>query len=852
MSKEELKEWEKIQERVFTKWVNAQLGKRGRKINNLFTDFEDGIQLIHLYEVISDTDLGSYNKAPKFDIHKVANLNKVISLINKFVDSVGIKVQFSAEQVLKGEKRIILGMIWCLIHKFEIQNISEEEYSAREGLLLWCQKKTKGYPRVNVKNFTSSWQDGLAFCALIHKHRPDLINYDECLKQGAKENLQTAFDVAEKHLDIPQLLDVNDMLTAPDDKSVMTYIAYYWKKFAAGNKEKKAARKVGRVAKNQKDNEKLMHDYEERAKKLKQWIAENDEKLQNTSDFGNNLDEVQKKNAEFKQFAKVEKPQKAVEKADLEVLLTNLRSKQKNEHVPIYTPPKELSTEAIQEAWNELEKKQEIYDAALREAIKRMKYLEMLLERFRSRSKKILGWQEEKAEFLSQEVPNDISLANIRALVKMHEAFVEEKKSVNASLESTNQIGKEIVESGHSAAQEVSDTMNKMKEGDEKIEQDSKVLSDRLNELLKLKQELEDNCLEFAKKGEQLNLFLEEADLTLTEPVQASNVKDVDEAIERTSAIAKEHESKKALYEELNELSKKILDAGGNPKVYSRHDIDSLTKKFNSIGEKLASKLNELSVEKNKQEEHARLLDEYTKAVDEYKKFAEEQFKLIAHIYEGEPEDQLKQVEEVGKTAVSKSAESIKELQALYQKLEENDIAEKASTAFQELDLLDQQIKNTLSKRLKAIEQDIYAKKMQNVSEEQLKEFHETFRYFDKGKNGKLNKHEFKAACASVGEDIPDNELDKVFKTYDRDEDGFISFEEFVHFMSSIVKEGTSYEDVIQSFKELAGGNDFITENQLRAALDNEEADYLIASMPRTPDGNLDYIAYAKKTYGVE
>lgn len=126
MSKEELKEWEKIQARVFTKWVNAQLGKRNRKIESLFTDFEDGINLIHLYEVISDTDLGSYNKTPKFPIHKVANLNKVIPLINKFVESVGIKVQFAAEQVMKGEKRIMLGMIWVLIHKFEIQNISEE------------------------------------------------------------------------------------------------------------------------------------------------------------------------------------------------------------------------------------------------------------------------------------------------------------------------------------------------------------------------------------------------------------------------------------------------------------------------------------------------------------------------------------------------------------------------------------------------------------------------------------------------------------------------------------------------------------------------------------------------------
>jgi len=100
-------------------------------------------------------------------------------------------------------------MIWCLIHKFEIEDISEEELSARAGLLLWCQKKTKGYKDVNVKEFSESWESGLAFCALIHKHRPDLIDFDSLKKENKKDNLTLAFDVAEKKLDIPPLLDVN-------------------------------------------------------------------------------------------------------------------------------------------------------------------------------------------------------------------------------------------------------------------------------------------------------------------------------------------------------------------------------------------------------------------------------------------------------------------------------------------------------------------------------------------------------------------------------------------------------------------------------------------------------------------
>lgn len=116
-----------------------------------------------------------------------------------------LKMKFA--EIVDGNLKMTLGMIWTIILRFAIQDISVEEMTAKEGLLLWCQRKTAPYKNVNVQNFHLSFKDGLAFCALIHRHRPDLIDYNKLSKDNPLENLNTAFDVAEKYLDIPRMLD---------------------------------------------------------------------------------------------------------------------------------------------------------------------------------------------------------------------------------------------------------------------------------------------------------------------------------------------------------------------------------------------------------------------------------------------------------------------------------------------------------------------------------------------------------------------------------------------------------------------------------------------------------------------
>lgn len=257
-----------------------------------------------------------------------------------------------AEDVVDGNRKIILGLIWTLILRFTISDINLEGMTAKEGLLLWCQRKTACYDEVDVRNFTDSWNDGLAFCALLDIHRPDLIDYDTLDKSDHKGNMQLAFDIASKEIGIPDLLDVEDVahVAKPDERSLMTYIAYWFHAFSQMEKVENAGRRVEKFVNSMQGAWEMQSNYERRMRALLQNIQEQGATWQESKFEGTYVDAKQQA-TDFSAYKRGKKREWVAEKSDLAALLGNIKTKMSTYRLRAYEPPPELSLPTMDREW---------------------------------------------------------------------------------------------------------------------------------------------------------------------------------------------------------------------------------------------------------------------------------------------------------------------------------------------------------------------------------------------------------------------------------------------------------------------------------------------------------------------
>lgn len=439
-------ERETVQKKTFCKWVNSHLVRANCKIQDLYTDLRDGKKLIKLLEILSGERLPKPTKG-KMRIHCLENVDKALQFLLReqrvHLENLG------SHDIVDGNPRLTLGLIWTIILRFQIQDITIEEIdnqetkSAKDALLLWAQMKTAGYNNVNVRNFTSSWKDGLAFNAIIHKHRPDLIQYDKLSKSEPIKNLNNAFQVAEEKLGLARLLDAEDVWTDnPDEKSIITYVVTYYHYFSKIKAETVQGRRIGGVIGKAIENEKHIQEYENHTSELLRWI---EAKIVDLSDrkFPNTLEGVQGYLGKFNEYRTREKPPKFADKGNLEIALFTIQSLLRANNQKPYIPGEGKTINDINRAWERLERAEHERELALREEMIRQEKLKQLAFRFDKKAGMREQWLCENQRLIKKDTFGD-DLPSVEAASKKHEAIQTDIIAYEERVQAVETLAKEL------------------------------------------------------------------------------------------------------------------------------------------------------------------------------------------------------------------------------------------------------------------------------------------------------------------------------------------------------------------------------------------------------------------------
>lgn len=860
--------WEKQQKKTFTAWCNSHLRKAGTSIENIEDDFRNGLKLMLLLEVISGETLPKPDRG-KMRFHKIANVNKALD----FIASKGVKlVSIGAEEIVDGNLKMTLGMIWTIILRFAIQDISVEEMTAKEGLLLWCQRKTAPYKNVNVQNFHLSFKDGLAFCALIHRHRPDLIDYSKLSKDNPLENLNTAFDVAEKFLDIPRMLDPDDLQNTamPDERAVMTYVSSYYHCFSGAQKAETAANRICKVLKVNQENERLMEEYERLASDLLEWIRRTMPWL-NSRQSDSTLAGVQKKLEEYRTYRRKHKPPRVEQKAKLETNFNTLQTKLRLSNRPAYMPTEGKMVSDITNAWKGLEHAEKAFEEWLLAETMRLERLEHLAQKFKHKADIHEDWTKGKEEMLQSQDYRNCKLNELKALKKKHEAFESDLAAHQDRVEQIAAIAQELNSLEYHDCVSVNARCQRICDQWDRLGALTQHRRQGLDEAERILEKIDLLHLEFAKRAAPFNNWLDGAREDLVDMFIVHTMEEIQGLIQAHDQFKatlgeadKEFHVIIGLVRDAETIVKQEQVPGGLVNPYTTLTADAISRKWSEVRALVPQRDQTLANELRKQQNNEMLRRQFAEKANAVGPWIERQMDSVTAIgmgISGSLEEQLHRLKEY-ESAVYAYKPSIEELEKIHQAVQESMIFENRYTHYtmETLRVGWEQLLTSINRNINEVENQILTRDSKGITQEQLTEFRSSFNHFDKNRTGRLAPEEYKSCLVSLGYSIgkdKQGEMDfqRILAVVDPNNSGYVQFDAFLDFMTRESTDTDTAEQVIDSFRILASDKPYILPDELRRELPPDQAEYCIQRMPpfKGPNaipGALDYMSFSTALYG--
>jgi len=433
-----------LQRKIFTRWANQKLIKKNITVKDIVDEIGTGIILVALLETLAEkTCTSKIDKNPKAKPQKIDNCSQAL----KFVWECGVEMKLkpSAEQLVDGGEQAILGLIWAIMMKYVKigDDDGEQQLSAKDALLLWASNKVSEYKEIpKVEKFGKEWHDGVIFCALLHKHRPQMIDYGKVNKENKIENLKLSQDVALKYFGLEKYVTPEEIQKL-DENSMFVYVSEYYYGIAEQRKLDLAAKRISKVIKLTKENDAMRKEYNETAQKFKERVSRVEKVLEDRT-IDNTMAGAKKRIAEFYDYKTKDKNVLLQNQLDLEALYNNLAMRLAHHKRPEFIPPSGLTLKDIAKTVLHLEECEQERKVALHAELNRQIKLVQLDEQHKARFQRLKTWFADKAAYLkTRETILSVSAAELQ--LRLLEAYGKEFQNVNdTSLDQLKKLTAEL------------------------------------------------------------------------------------------------------------------------------------------------------------------------------------------------------------------------------------------------------------------------------------------------------------------------------------------------------------------------------------------------------------------------
>ncbi|XP_041430101.1 uncharacterized protein LOC431885 isoform X3 [Xenopus laevis] len=645
----------------------------------------------------------------------------------------------------------------------------------------------------------------------------------------------------------------------------MTYVSSYYQAFSGAQKAETAANRICKVLAVNQENEQLMEDYEKLASDLLEWIRRTIPWLENRAPE-NTMQAMQQKLEDFRDYRRLHKPPKVQEKCQLEINFNTLQTKLRLSNRPAFMPSEGKMVSDINNAWGGLEQAEKGYEEWMLNEIRRLERLDHLAEKFRQKASIHEAWTDGKEDMLQKKDYEAATLSDIKALLKKHEAFESDLAAHQDRVEQIAAIAQELNELDYYDSPSVNARCQRICDQWDNLGALTQTRREALERTEKLLETIDQLYLEYAKRAAPFNNWMEGA----MEDLQDTFIV---HTIEEIQGLTAAHEQFKATLPEADKERQAILGiqseiakimqtyhiniSGSNP--YTSITPQEINNKWDHVRQLVPRRDQALTEEHARQQQNERLRKSFAAQANVIGPWIQTKMPEIGRIaieMHGTLEDQLNHLRQYEKSIVNYKPK-IDQLESDHQQIQEALIFDNKHTNYtmEHIRVGWEQLLTTIARTINEVENQVLTRDAKGISQEQMNEFRNSFNHFDKKKSGFMESDDFRACLISMGYNMGEAEFARIMSIVDPNRLGLVTFQAFIDFMSRETQDTDTADQVMASFKILAGDKNYITADELRRELPPDQAEYCIARMapymgPGAVPGALDYMSFSTALYG--